>query len=185
MKNLIDLFKLVENRGNREAFVYRTGIRRFTFTYSEIYSYSLQMASYLLNQGIKKGDKVAIWAPNDPFWTIVYLGIILSDAIVVPIDFASGKKRAETILKLSRAKFIIQSNNKFEKLNPSTSSGLKTMMIEDLNFLLKSQDPIEKLPIFKSDDIAEIVYTSGTTGDPKGVVLTHKNIITKLTIIIL
>jgi len=177
MKTLLDLFKLFGQR-KKEVFVYRTGIRRFTYTYLELYSSSLRMAAYLVNQGIKEGDRVAIWAPNNPFWAISYFGIILSGAIVVPIDFASGEKRAETITKLSGAKFVIQSVYKFEKL-PLTD-GLKTVMIEDLFFLLKSQKPIEKLPVIKPTDTVEIVYTSGTTGDPKGVVLTHKNILSNV-----
>ncbi len=177
MKTLIDLFKSFKNRDS-EVFVYRTGVRRFTFTYPVLYSSSLKMAAYLLHQGIKRGDRVAIWAPNDPFWAVSYFGILLIGGIVVPIDFASGKKRAETIVNLSGAKFIIQSIYKFEKLPPS--GGLRTTIIEDLNFLLKSQKPIEKLPAIKSDDIAEIVYTSGTTGDPKGVILTHRNIVSNI-----
>ncbi len=177
MKTLIDLFKLFENR-NSKAFVYNTGIRRFTFKYSEIYGVSLQMAQYLQKEGIEKGDKVALWAPNSPYWAISYFGILLSGAIVVPIDFAGGIKRAETIVKLSHAKFIIQSNYKFEKLSPI--GGLKTVMIEDLSFIIKSFDSIKKIIQTKPENIAEIVYTSGTTGDPKGVVLTHGNIISNV-----
>ena len=187
MKTLIDLFELFRKRGNDEVFVYRTGIRKFEFTYRQLYDLSLQMVSYLSQQGIKKGDKVAIWAPNSPFWAFSYFGILLTGAIVIPIDFAGGKKRAETIVKLSGAKFIIQSIYKFEKLpsahsasSGQASSGLKTVMIEDLIFLLKFLDPIKKIVQPRSEDIVEIVYTSGTTGDPKGVVLTHKNIVSNM-----
>ena len=191
MKTLIDLFELFKKR-NSEAFIYRTGIRRFTFTYANLYESSLLMASYLKEQGIKKGDKVAIWAPNSPSWAFSYFGILLSGAIAIPIDFASGKTRAENIFRLSGAKFIIQSNYKFEKLktNPSTGhstvssdrigSRLKTVMIEDLSFMIKSLNPINKIEQIKDTEIAEIVYTSGTTGDPKGVVLTHKNIVSNI-----
>jgi len=182
MKTLVDLSKLFEKR-NSEAFVYRTGIRRFTFSYSNLYNSSLKMAQYLKTQGIKKGDKIAIWAPNSPYWAFSYFGILLSNAIVIPIDFASGKDRAENILRLSGAKFIIQSNYKFEKINPSTHyarSGLKTVMIEDLIYMVKTLNPIKKIPQVKSTDICEIVYTSGTTGDPKGVILTHKNIVSNI-----
>lgn len=178
MKTLIDLFKLFEKR-HGEVFVYRTGIRRFTFKYSDFYNSSLKMAQYLKSSGINKGDKVAIWAPNSPSWAFSYFGILLAGAIVVPIDFAGGKNRAETIVKLSQAKFIIQSDYKFEKL-PSAGSGLKTVMIEDLLFLLKQNDLIKKIVQPKATDVAEIVYTSGTTGDPKGVVLTHKNIVSNI-----
>ena len=193
MKTLIDLFELFKKRthsagrgsperdsGQGEVFVYRTGVRRFTFKYIEIYNLSLQMASYLRSEGVKYGDKVALWAPNSPSWAFSYFGILLAGAIVIPIDFAGGKKRAETIVKLSGAKLIIQSSYKFEKLNPTAGSGLKTTMIEDLIFLLKSKEKIKKIIHPKPEDIAEIVYTSGTTGNPKGVVLTHKNIVSNI-----
>lgn len=187
MKTLIDLFETFRKRGKEEAFVYRTGIRRFTFTYSEFSNSVLQMAAYLQEQGINKGDRVALWAPNSPFWGVAYFGILLAGAIVVPIDFASGKIRAETIIKLSGAKFVIQSNFKFEKLNPSAGrrspegdSGLKTVMIEDLSFLLERISLIKKIIHAKPEEIAEIVYTSGTTGDPKGVMLTHQNIVANI-----
>ncbi len=177
MKTLIDLFESFRKR-DKEAFIFRTGIRRFTFTYANLYEFSRRMSSYLKDQGIKKGDRVAIWAPNDPFWAVSYFGIILTGAVVIPIDFASGKKRAGTIVKLSGAKFIIQSIYKFEKL--PAGLGLKTVMTEDLVFLLKSQNPIKKIFIANQGDIVEIVYTSGTTGDPKGVILTHKNIVSNI-----
>lgn len=179
MQTLIDLFELFKKRKS-QVFIYRTGIRRFNFSYFELYNLSLQMAAYLHKQGIKKGDKVALWAPNSPSWAFSYFGILASGAIVVPIDFAGGKNRAETIVRLSGAKFIIQSNYKFEKINPSAISGLKTVMIEELPFILKSFDPIKKIIQVKPTGICEIVYTSGTTGDPKGVVLTHKNIISNI-----
>ena len=191
MNTLIDLFGSFKKR-NSEVFVYRTGIRRFTFSYSDLYNSSLKMAQYLRKEGIKEGDKVAIWAPNSPYWAFSYFGILLTGAIVVPIDFASGKKRAETILKLSGAKFIIQSNYKFEKikLRHLADGGIKTAIIENLTYLTKSVTSIKKTPQIKSrpkadqplaeTDMCEIVYTSGTTGDPKGVVLTHKNIVSNI-----
>ncbi|MDO8582905.1 MAG: AMP-binding protein [bacterium] len=183
MKTLVDLFQSFKKRGNEDVFVYRTGIRRFTFKYSELYNSSLKMAQYLKEQGIKKGDRVALWAPNSPAWAVNYFGILLAGAIVVPIDFASGKKRAENIIKLSGSRFIIQSNYKFEKiemLKQVQHDTKKTVMIEDLEFILKTLSPINKAVQPKASDVAEIAYTSGTTGDPKGVVLTHKNIVSNI-----
>lgn len=177
MKTLVDLFKTFEFK-NKVVFVYRTGIRRFSYSYRDLYLNSLKMAIYLKSRGIKKGDRVAIWAPNHPFWCISYFGIILAEGIVVPIDFASGKKRAETIIKLSGAKFVIQSIYKFEKI--SSKNGLRTVALEDLIFILKEQEEMKGLPNFNEGETVEIVYTSGTTGDPKGVVLTHRNIMSNI-----
>ena len=178
MSTLIDLFKLFKNRRG-EVFVYRTGIRRLIFTYPEIYDLSLRMASFLERKGIRKGDRVALWAANSPWWAVAYFGIILKGAIVVPIDFVSGAKRGERIIELSGAKFLVQSNYKLEKIIPPTG-GLKSVMIEDLQFVLQRQSLLPVVTKTKASDMAELVYTSGTTGDPKGVILTHKNIMTNI-----
>lgn len=174
VRGLLDLLKTFKESDN-QIFIYRTGIRRFTFTYREIYNLSLKMATFLEEKNIGKGDRVALWAGNSPWWAVCFFGIIARGAIVVPIDFISGKVRAETIARLSGAKLVIQSNYKLEKL-----TNIDSVTIEDLQFLLEKLKPISKLPISATKDIAEIVYTSGTTGDPKGVVLTHKNIITNI-----
>ena len=187
MKTLFDLFKSFKKQGSEEVFVYRTEIRRFSFTYGQIYDFSLKMAAFLEEKGIKKGDRVALWAGNSPWWAVCFFGIILKGAIVVPIDFISGKTRAQTIIKLSQAKLVIQSNYKLEKITPSASrrypeghSGLDSVIIEDLRFILENLKPLSTFPKLNPKDIVELVYTSGTTGDPKGVILTHKNIITNI-----
>ncbi|MBI4089728.1 MAG: AMP-binding protein [Candidatus Levybacteria bacterium] len=175
MKTLVDLFSLFKGRGKGEIFIYRTGIRRFPFSYKRIYDLSLKMASFLEERGIGKGDRVCLWAGNSPWWAVAFFGILIREAIVVPIDFISGKTRAQTIIKLSGAKLIIQSEFKLEKL-----LNLDSIIIENLQYILKNIKPLSAIPKPNPKDIAELVYTSGTTGDPKGVILTHKNIVSNV-----
>ena len=174
MQTLLDLLKTFKD-SNSQIFIYRTGIRRFTFTYRQIYTLSLKMAAFLKGKNIRKGDRVALWAGNSPWWAVCFFGIIARGGVVVPIDFISGKERAETITKLSGAKLIIQSSYKLEKL-----TNVDSVTIEDLQFLLEKLDTLSKLPVLAPKDIAELVYTSGTTGNPKGVILTHENITTNI-----
>ena len=172
---LVDLLKTFKTRGDKTAFIYLTGIRRFVFSYNQFYTEILKTAAWLKNQGVGQGDRVAIWAPNSPWWAITFWGIIARGGIVVPIDFNSGKERAEKIAELAECKLIIQSYYKLDKANTTAN-----ILIEDLQYLVSKVQPIAIPAIVKDEDIAELIYTSGTTGDPKGVVLTHKNLMSNL-----
>lgn len=175
MKTLQDLFYNTQQWKNKTAFVYRTGTRRIVFSYGDFYRLSLQAAAWLRDMGINKGDRVVIWAPNSPWWAVAFFGVILRGGIVVPVDFASGKERAEKIAGLTESKLIFQSQYKLDKLNTAN-----TILIEDLQFLIENIRSTTNKVLIAEDDIAELIYTSGTTGDPKGVVLTHKNLIANL-----
>lgn len=175
MKTLCDLFESFKERGNATVFVYRTGVRRFVFSYHNLHLLSLKMASLLENRGINKRDCVVLWAPNSPWWAVAFWGIVARGAIVVPVDFMSGKERAQTIAGLTESKLIIQSQYKLDKLAAENS-----ILIEGLEYLLDGVEPARETAKTRPDDIAEIIYTSGSTGDPKGAVLTHKNFITNI-----
>jgi len=175
MKTLGDLFESFEKRRDKVAFVYRTGVRRFVFSYRDLHRLSLKMAHLLEERGIKKGDRVLLWAPNSPWWGIAFWGIVACGAVVVPVDFMSGKERAKQIADLTKSKLIIQSQYKLDKITAENS-----VLVEELEYLLEKIRPTSKTADNNPDDIAEIIYTSGSTGDPKGVVLTHQNLIVNL-----
>ena len=175
MKTLAYLFVVFEERGDRTAMIYRTGVRRFIFSYRDVHHLSMKMARLLEERGVQKGDRVLLWAPNSPWWAVSFWGIIARGAIVVPVDFMSGKERAETIAKLTEAQLIIQSQYKLDKI---VSGDL--ILIEELEYLLDDVEPAGEIAKTHPDDIAEIIYTSGSTGDPKGAVLTHGNLIANL-----
>ncbi len=176
MKNLLDLFKKFKSRGQATAVVYRTGVRRFEYSYQEIHDLSLRMAGWLKSQGVGKGDKVILWAPNSPWWVVSFWGAMLRGAVVVPIDFTSQRDRAEKIAQLTDAKIVLQSQYKLDKLTKLSN----IRQIEDLEYILPITQPLDEIVELQANDTAELIYTSGTTGDPKGVVLTHKNLVANL-----
>ena len=175
MKTLYDLFESLNTRGQAPAFVYRTGIRRFVFSYHELYTFALKMAQLLKERDVGRGDRILLWAPNSPWWAIAFWGAVVRGAVVVPVDFTSGRERAEAIARASGSKLIIQSQYKLDKIETKNF-----FLIEDIEYLLDGVAPARHFARAQPDDVVELVYTSGTTGDPKGVVLTHKNLITNL-----
>jgi long-chain acyl-CoA synthetase len=175
MKTLIDLFHEFGKRGEKTALIHRTGVRRFSCSYEALSTYSLLLNGWLAGNGIGRGDKVLIWAPNGPWWVIAFWGCIARGAIVVPVDFMSGRERAETIAGLTDVRLVIQSSYKAEKL-----TGRPAVFLEDLAHILKDAEPLPETLDTVPDDIAQIIYTSGTTGNPKGVMLTHRNLVANL-----
>ena len=135
----------------------------------------------LLNQGIQKGDKVAILSRNMPNWGITYFAITSIGAIAVPLlpDFHENEIR--NILEHSESKVIFVSRLMYSKIENLPDSLLETIIFTDdfeIRRNSKSDKKITKeLAQVEEEDLASIIYTSGTTGKSKGVMLTHKNIV--------
>ena len=176
MQTLIDLFGTFEALGDKTAFVNRTGVRRFVVSYREFHALSLKMANLLAQSGVAPGDRVLIWGPNSSWWAVAYWGIIVRGAIAVPVDFMSDLARAEAIRGLTNAKVVLQSRFKPERMTAASS-----ILLEDLTYLLEGISPINEPASAASEDTVQLIYTSGTTGNPKGVILSHKNLIANMT----
>jgi long-chain acyl-CoA synthetase len=176
MQTLIDLFGTFEALGDKTAFVNRTGVRRLVVSYREFHGLSLKMANLLAQTGVAPGDRVLIWGPNSSWWAVAYWGVIARGAIAVPVDFMSDLARAEAIRGLTNAKVVVQSRFKPERMTASQS-----ILLEDLPYLLEDISPINGPASAAPDETVQLIYTSGTTGNPKGVILTHKNLIANMT----
>jgi long-chain acyl-CoA synthetase len=175
VQTLIDLFNTFEALGDTTAFVNRTGVRRLVVSYRELHDLSLKMANLLAHKGVAAGDRVLIWGPNSSWWAIAYWGIILRGAIAVPVDFMSDLARVESIRDLTDSHFSLQSRYKVERI---TSGG--SMLLEDLQYLLEEISPIGVTVAVSPEDTAQLIYTSGTTGNPKGVILSHRNLMANM-----
>lgn len=176
MQTLIDLFRTFEARGDATAFVNRTGVRRMVVSYGELHDLSMRMANLLAQKGVAAGDRVLLWGPNSSWWAVAYWGIIIRGAVAVPVDFMSDLGRAESIRALTRSAFALQSRFKAERI---TSGG--SLLLEDLRYLLEDIQPIGEPAAAAPGDTAQLIYTSGTTGNPKGVILSHRNLVANMT----
>lgn len=123
------------------------------------------------NYHIKKGDKIIIFGTNSIEWIVIYFSCIFSGIIVVPLDIMTNQSLLKKIQKQVKAKLIFQNNNL-----PSLS-GIKKIYLEDLDLTITKIKKRKVLDIkISQKEILQIIYTSGTTSEPKGVILTNENL---------
>ncbi len=167
--------------------------------YGEFHKKALDVAALLKERGIKKGDRVAILADNSPQWGMAYFGIVRLGAIAVPIlpDFPEAD--VKHILNETGAKILFTAQRQLEKLYELPGSRLKTVITLDdavdqnnlvatlpfSQFLASAEDLPEKKKALATDladpdDLASIIYTSGTSGHAKAVMLSHKNFLSNV-----
>ena len=154
-------------------------------SYPDLLERSFSVAHYLHQEGIGKGDKVAILGESCPNWGLSYLGINRAGAIAVPILPNFSKHEVQSILKHSESVFVIVNSKNMDKVEgcdvriigmddmKDVTSGVeisRTVLTDAEKASLDVVRPAE-------DDIASIIYTSGTTGMPKAVMLTNRNIV--------
>ena len=157
--------------GERTAVEIQRSDRVDRFTYQQLHDMASAWAGWLASQGIRPGDRCAILAGNDAHWCAAYLGILKHGAIAVPLDTNYSPAQVATIVRDSGAKLLFVS----EKFRPNALDA--GVQLANLHLAPSPLAPVAPLAPMAPEAPAVILYTSGTTSDPKGVVLTHANLI--------
>lgn len=160
--------------GTRLALVTRVGYRVRRWSNSDLWTVSKRVAAYLQANGITKGDRVVLWAQSSPEWVAVFFGCLRTGAVVVPLDTRGSAEFVRKVVDQTLPKLAFLSSGPTEGLD---GLGVPVVKLGELETLLDGVDPAPEPVPLAPDDIAEVMFTSGTTGDPKGVVLTHGNIV--------
>ena len=150
-----------------------------SLTFSEAFTLLTEFSARLKALGLKRREHVAIVGENSPQWAISYFAAIWAGAIAVPLDARAKTEHIRQVLVLSDSRFLIASGGFAESLG---NTGAVEHVIP-MDKALESQTDVEKTVAaekLEPEDIADIVFTSGTTGNPKGVMLSHGSIMSSL-----
>jgi len=141
-------------------------------TYDEAAAMAMSFADHLRNTGISKGDKIVFWGENRPEWVVALWACFLEGVIATPVDFRSSADIVEKIAGIVEAKAVLIGPG---QTAPNVSCPIWPMrtVFDHLNISV-SWEPHDPA------DLAEILFTSGATGEPKGVTITHRNILANL-----
>ena len=175
------LHESVKNFSERIAFSLWKGD---SITFKKVGEKVAEVQEMLRSAGLKKGDKVVLLSSNMPNWGICYFAITAGGYTVVPVLPDMTSADLDRIVEHSEAKAMCVSDKLFTKISSEVSSKLN-IIIRTKNLTVLSQNVKEEgeLTIPQPDDLAALIYTSGTTSAPKGVMLTHYNLASQMWLI--
>src|SRR5881394_1556142 len=149
-------------------------------SYAELDDLSARLASLLREKGVEPGDRVGVMLPNVPEFPVAYYGVLRAGAIVVPMNVLLKRREIAFYLEDSGAKLLLAWHGFCaEACDGAADAGVELIEVEPAGFAatLAGHEPAPGLAETTEDDTAVILYTSGTTGKPKGAELSHANIL--------
>jgi long-chain acyl-CoA synthetase len=169
-ETLIDLFRDLEtHRG--EFLVYDDGYRVRRHSYTDVTRAARGFAERLTASGVGKGDKVVLWGENRPEWIVCYWGAVIVGVIVVPIDYRSSAEFLAKVTRIVSARIVIIGD---DVCDPGPMDSVAIWKFADIDW--QADGPVPDVSI-SPDDLVQIVFTSGATAEPKGVLVKHRNIL--------
>lgn len=180
-----EMFDITVKRcGDRNCFTeFNDKGERNTLTYRQAHENILRLALWFSAHGIHHGEKIAVTGKNSPEWATVFLAALYAGAVICPIDYALKCEEQENLLATAKPKFLFVDDEKYDwyvtKPHDFQIYSLNKKHPENYVYNLEvagDEHSDMNLDLPKEDDTAAILFTSGTTSIPKGVMLSHRNL---------
>ena len=175
-ESLTQFFSEYSRQKDEIAIVCFRGFRIERWTYGRIAEEACRFARELELRSVGRGDAVLLWADNSGEWLAAFWGCLLRGAVVVPIDKISTAEFASRVAQQVNAKLLV-----FSQDVPAAASGVPSLAIESLcETIARHSVAAYASPQLSRTDVLEIVFTSGTTAEPRGVVISHGNVLANI-----
>ena len=163
-------------RGDTEFLVHDDGYRVRRHSYDDVRRAATAFAARLAGAGIGAGNAVLFWGENRPEWIVAFWGCLLRGALVVPIDYRASSDFLGSIARRVDARLLLAGDD----VAPARLDGVETWRFAELRAPAADGGPPPAPHAPAPGDTAEIVFTSGATSEPKGVVITHRNVLANI-----
>jgi len=157
------------------AYVQMRGLRREVWTYGQVRETAARFAAELNVRGLRPGDRLLLWGEDSAEWVSVFLGCMMRGVVVVPLDRVGSADFVRRIHAEVSAKWLVCSRSL-----PAQVADLPHLILEDVPATVAKHPPATDFTALTREDPLQIIFTSGTTNEPKGVVTTHGNVLANL-----